>query len=200
MAASASTVRLRITYAFYAALLMIAAVRSAAPLPPLLDLLAFCASLALVTLACLGRIWCSAFIAGHKDQRLITTGPYSLCRHPLYALSWIGGVGLGLATRSVTLTLITALTLALLYARAARAEDAELSRMYGAKFETYARATPSWWPSRKSYRLPDSIDVRPIIFRKAFLDAGSFVVLYLAFETVHRLRGLGLFPALIRLP
>ena len=35
-----------------------------------------------VALACLGRIWCSVFIAGHKDEMLVTTGPYARLPSP----------------------------------------------------------------------------------------------------------------------
>ena len=54
-----------------------------------------------VALACLGRIWASVFIAGHKDVELVTTGPYARCRHPLYSCSILGALGLGLTTRSL---------------------------------------------------------------------------------------------------
>src|SRR3569832_103327 len=56
-----------------------------------------------VALACLGRRWSSVFIAGHKDESLVTWGPYARLRHPLYACSMLGAFGLGLTTLSLIL-------------------------------------------------------------------------------------------------
>ena len=38
-----------------------------------------------------GRIWCSLYIAGYKNNVLVIEGPYSMCRNPLYFFSFIGG-------------------------------------------------------------------------------------------------------------
>ena len=81
-------------------------------LPGPVQILLDAAALLLVATAMLGRIWCSVFIAGRKDTRLVVDGPYALCRHPLYGLSLLGGAGLGLATHSATLTVATLLLLA----------------------------------------------------------------------------------------
>jgi protein-S-isoprenylcysteine O-methyltransferase Ste14 len=36
------------------------------------------------------RLWCSLYISGYKNSQLITSGPYSLCRNPLYFFSFVG--------------------------------------------------------------------------------------------------------------
>jgi hypothetical protein len=154
----------------------------------------------MVAIACLGRIWCSVFIAGHKDDRLVTEGPYSACRHPLYGFSLLGGLGLALATRSIVLTGATVALLAALLIRAARAEDRALLQRHGPVFTDYASTTPAWLPRWRLYRLPGALTVKPAVFRKAFLDGGAFVVLYLLVETARLLRHHGVFATLIPLP
>jgi len=37
----------------------------------------------LVGIASLGRLWCSLYIAGYKNDTLVTLGPYSVSRNPL---------------------------------------------------------------------------------------------------------------------
>src|SRR5262245_36263866 len=100
MTESASTPRLRATFAIYVALIPATALIGPREVPFAMHVLLGCAGFICVALACLGRIWCSAFIAGHKDEMLVTTGPYARCRHPLYACSLLAALGLGLATRS----------------------------------------------------------------------------------------------------
>ena len=83
MTDSASTPRLRATYAIYLALVAAAAVIGPESVSPAWYYLSGAAGFFFVAVACLARIWASVFIAGHKDVELVTTGPYAACRHPL---------------------------------------------------------------------------------------------------------------------
>ena len=38
----------------------------------------------LIIIAILGRSWCTLYIGGRKVRQLVTVGPYSLTRNPLY--------------------------------------------------------------------------------------------------------------------
>lgn len=193
--------RLRLTYVFYLALASAAAIAgrqySFNPLSnqAIQGLAALC-----VFSACLGRIWCSAFIGGYKNAALITDGPYSVARHPLYSFSWIGALGLGLATHSILLTLITAVFFAFIFSHAARREDDFLAATHAERFRDYARTTPRFWPHWRNYRVAESITIKPVILRKSFLDAGAFILLYLAIDSLRVLRESGLLPTLCKIP
>ena len=100
MTESASTPRLRATFAIYLALIAATPVVGPRKSRWAGVAVAGVAGFVCVALACLGRIWCSLFIAGHKDEVLVTTGPYAHCRHPLYSFSMVGALGLGLASKS----------------------------------------------------------------------------------------------------
>ena len=204
MTISASTPRLRATLLWYLALIGLTAVTRALPMPDALATLLEATGVLAVAAACLGRIWCSVFIAGRKDVELVTTGPYALCRHPLYTLSMLGGLGLGLASRSLVLTAATLLVLGALFARAAAAEDRFLAARFDARFESYRAATPRFWPRRWPHRgrlgMPDTISVRPHILWKAFVDAGAFFLLFVLVLAARQWSDLGLLPAPLWLP
>jgi len=177
---SASTPRLRATFAIYLALVAATAVVGPDAVPKTWYYLSGALGFMLVTLACLGRIWTSVFIAGHKDVELVTTGPYARCRHPLYACSILGALGLGLTTRSLLLTGIVVVLIAALVIYAASCEEQFLADAFPDQFSAYVIATPNmWWPRSRNTALPERLDVQPAVFRKAFLDAGSFFLLYL---------------------
>lgn len=179
MTDSASTPRLRATFAIYLALIATTAVIGPDEVAGWRYYAMSIVGFICVSLACLGRIWSSVFIAGHKDADLVTTGPYARCRHPLYACSILGALGLGLATKSWLLCVITVVLITALVVYAASCEEQFLADSFPDQFKAYVEATPNmWWPGRAA-SLPENLDVRPVVFWKAFLDAGSFFVLWL---------------------
>jgi protein-S-isoprenylcysteine O-methyltransferase Ste14 len=180
MTDSASTPRLRATFAIYVALVAATAIIGPHSVPAGWHYLAGIIGFVCVALACLGRIWCSLFIAGHKDEKLITFGPYALCRHPLYALSILGAFGLGLTSRSPLLCVAVVVLVAALLVYAASCEEQFLADSFPEDFTAYVAATPSkWWPRSAARAMPDRLDVRPAVFWKSLVDAGSFFLLYL---------------------
>jgi protein-S-isoprenylcysteine O-methyltransferase Ste14 len=193
--------RLRFTLLYYCAL-AVAAGTTGRPhsLAALTDHIVECIALILVMSACLGRIWCSTFIGGYKSTTLITTGPYAICRHPLYVFSLLGAVGMGLATRSLMLTLLTASVFVVLLSHAARAEERYLAEAHPSAFSDYVRVTPRWWPRWSHYSVADVVTIRPAILRKAFFDAGAFVLLYLAIDSLRALREARILPTLFEIP
>jgi protein-S-isoprenylcysteine O-methyltransferase Ste14 len=180
MTDSASTPRLRATFAIYLALIAATTVLGPREMPVGWSYLASVLGFACVAVACLGRVWCSLFIAGHKDEVLVTTGPYAHCRHPLYSFSIVGALGLGLASHSALLCAAAVALIAALVTYAASCEEQFLADAFPEEFKTYVAATPNmWWPALRKAPLPAQLDVRPAVYWKAFLDAGSFFVLYL---------------------
>ncbi len=179
MTESASTPRLQITFAIYLALIASAAVIGPRELGGFWYYAMSTVGFVLVCLACLGRIWCSVFIAGHKDAELVTTGPYARCRHPLYACSILGALGLGLASKSWLLSVVTVLLITALVVYAASCEEQFLADAFPEQSKAYVAATPNlWWPGA-ARPLPDHLDVRPVVYWKAFLAAGAFFLLWL---------------------
>lgn len=190
MTDSASTPRLRTTFAIYIALVAASAVIGPRDVPAPWYYLTGALGFICVTLACLGRIWASVFIAGHKDVELVTTGPYARCRHPLYASSILGAVGLALTTRSLLLGALVVLLIAALLVYAAACEEQFLADAFPDAFGAYVVATPNkWWPASRAASLPQHLDVQPAVYWKSFLDAASFFLLYLlvAIATEYRL-------------
>jgi protein-S-isoprenylcysteine O-methyltransferase Ste14 len=196
MTTSASTARLRMTLVWYLALIAAAGLNDAPVRPPWVGAVFDATALLAVGAAILGRIWCSVFIAGRKDAELVTEGPYALCRHPLYALSLLGGAGLGLATHSLTLCGATLAILGLLFMRAAAAEDAVLAQLAGERYEAWKRTTPAFLPAFGRTRVPSSLQVYPPILWKAFVDGGAFMLLLAGVMLARALHAAGHLPTI----
>ncbi len=200
MTRSSSTARLRVTACLLLAVIAAVAVSRRDMLAGATGELAVLAGLMLMIGAALGRIWTSVFIAGFKDETLVTIGPYAACRHPLYAASMLGMLGAGLATRSLSLTVLVCATFLPLYLHAARAEDARLARLHGPEFEQYRARTPAFLPQRAVQPVPAELLIRPWVFRKSFLDAGALIGVYVAIRLADLAQAGGMTPVLLDLP
>ena len=76
----------------------------------------------ILIIACvLGRCWAILYIGGNKNRRLVTAGPYSLCRNPLYLFSIMGVVGFGFVLQSLVYAVVlTSVTVLIFYRRPGR--------------------------------------------------------------------------------
>src|SRR4030042_2465754 len=114
--------------------------RSLENLPGIADTVFFI-GVTLVSLATMGRLWCSIYISGYKNNRLIQEGPYSISRNPLYFFNMLGGVGLGLATETLTIPVIIILGFVIYYPNAIRQEEKDLIERFGKGYEEYQHLT-----------------------------------------------------------
>lgn len=85
------------------------------------------------------RIWA----AGHleKGREVTRSGPYRWTRHPLYAGSSIMGVGLAIASHSLTVTVLVVGYLAVTISAAIRTEEAHLTEKFGFEYGAYRQGT-----------------------------------------------------------
>ena len=200
MATSRSTPRLRLTALLLAALVVLVASSERTAATGLAGLALQLAGLACIGCAALGRIWTSLFIAGYKDAQLVRQGPYAALRHPLYALSLLAMLGAGLTTRSVAISVGLLVAFAAIYAAASRVEDRFLHGAHGESFQRYAREVRAFLPRPTSHAVPESLEVRPRVLWKAFLDAGTLLAYWVLLVFADGLQQQGVTPTWITLP
>jgi protein-S-isoprenylcysteine O-methyltransferase Ste14 len=82
----------------------------------------------------------------YEGHTLVTGGPYSVVRHPLYAsLIWIFVGGSLVYANPLSLALTLGVFLPMMYVRAGK-EDALLAEAFGAEFEQYRQLTGLFLP------------------------------------------------------
>lgn len=192
--------RIVVSRLFAVAFFLLIAVTQGAHEGNILSSLLFLAGLVLVGIATVGRLWCSLYISGRKDTELITTGPYSLTRNPLYFFSLLGFVGLGLATETISLAVAFAVVFLLGYRRVIQREEEFLRRRFGQAFADYCARTPRFFPKLKGLREPEQYLVNPRLFRRTMGDVLWFVWLVGAIEFVEALHEFGFITPLLTLP
>lgn len=140
-----------------------------------LEAVLFLVGLVLVGFATVGRLWCSLYISGYKDVELVTTGPYSVSRNPLYFFSLLGFSGIGFATETFTLGIALPLIVAMGYPAVIKREEHELRLNFGAAFEAYCSQTPRFFPDFTRFKEPESYVVNPRLFRHTMIDVIWFI-------------------------
>lgn len=81
---------------------------------------------------------------GTPSRQLLTRGPYSFSRNPIYLAMALIGVGFGAATLNLWMILATLGAAALLHFFVIQPEEAYLARRFGAAFEDYRRRVRRW--------------------------------------------------------
>ena len=117
----------------------------------------FCLGVFFAGMGSLGRMWCSLYIGGRKTKSLVTEGPYSICRNPLYFFSLIGMVGVGFASETFLIPGILAAAFAAYYPFVIKAEEAHLLAAHGPQFEQYRRAVPTFFPRLSQLNEPQRV-------------------------------------------
>jgi protein-S-isoprenylcysteine O-methyltransferase Ste14 len=158
------------------------------------------AGLVLILASIVGRTWCTLYIGGLKKRELVTAGPYSLVRNPLYVFSAIGAAGIGAQTGSALLAVLFAAGALAVFHVVARHEEAFLAATFPADFAAYAARVPRFWPRLSQWREADELRVKPRLVRRTFLEACLFLLALPAAQLVTSLQQLGLLPVLLDLP
>ena len=148
----------------------------------------------------LGRAWCSLYIGGRKKQEIVTCGPYSLCRNPLYVFSFIGAFGIGAQTGSLTVGATFAVACWIVFRIVASREEGFLTSAFGDTYRSYVVRTPRFVPNLRLWRDEAELSVRPAFFLRTVRDGLVFLLALPVFEGLEHLQNLGWLDALIALP
>lgn len=161
--------------------------------------------LALIIAALLGRIWSNLHIVGSKNSILCAIGPYSLCRNPLYVFSFIGMIGILLATKTLILLLPLMVLFFVYYNWVVNAEEGRLRALFGERFDEYCRATPRFFPRFSNYRPAGEITVNLALIFRRITDSMWFLWIFMLLEILDLLKhttinGHSLIPILVHTP
>ncbi len=153
----------------------------------------------LILVGILGRTWCSMYIGGHKLNRLITEGPYSVTRNPLYVFSAIAAFGLGAQLGSIVFALICGVATIAIFALVISHEERALATRFPAEFAHYKAMVPRFAPNFGGWQEADNLLVRPALVRRTFWDASLFLLAVPGLKALEGLRDASLLTPIFRL-
>jgi len=153
-----------------------------------------------IAIAVLGRTWTILYIDGNKYWSLVTAGPYSLCRNPLYFFSFFGAAGAGAASGSLVLALLALAMTVAVFRYMVALEERLLAERFGADFDAYTRRTRRFVPAPGNWEPVDKVEVRPEKVVRTFAEALLFALAFPAYHLIFWVQEAGLAPVLMRLP
>lgn len=154
--------------------------------------------MALIALCALGRVYCSVFIGGIKNQQLITSGPFSVCRNPLYFFSFLGTVGIGLYSNQITILVLLTASFLLVYRQLIKREEAFLLETFGQPYADYVKAVPRFVPKLSLYKMPETVEVRLKPVQSAAKDAIVWFSAIVIFEVIEYLHNNDIIPIIAK--
>lgn len=154
----------------------------------------------LISIAIVGRSWCTLYIGGRKNHEIVACGPYSISRNPLYVFSLIAILGIGLQTGSLVMGLVAAAVGCAIFYPVVRLEEAALASAFGADYAAYRARVPRFGPNFALWRDAEVIVVHPARLRQTFLEALLFLLAIPICEAVDTLQDAGHIVPLLHLP
>jgi len=166
---------------------------------PFVTTVLFLLGAVLVGIASLGRLWCSVYIAGYKTDHLVTQGPYSMCRNPLYFFSLLGALGVGLASETLLIPFVILIAFVGYYPLVIKSEEAELIRLHKSEFEIYLKEVPRFFPKISLLKEPEEYIVKPIVFKRHMFSAIWFIWFMGIIEIIEELHELKVLPTIFKI-
>ena len=154
----------------------------------------------LLAVCALGRLYTTAFIGGYKNKQLITYGPFSMVRNPLYFFSLVGIIGIAFLSNRLIIGTALIVSFFVIFSRLISREEKFLQSEFGEPYNQYMGKVPRLLPNPRLYQCPQEIVMTPKYLTNAFKDAIWWFVAFPVFEIIEKLQDLDKIPTYFFLP
>ncbi|UKV15518.1 isoprenylcysteine carboxylmethyltransferase family protein [Thalassospiraceae bacterium SW-3-3] len=153
-----------------------------------------------IMICIIGRGWCALYIGGRKKTELVMTGPYSLCRNPLYLFSIIGAFGAGAQSGSLVIAGLFAIVCWIVLREVTLREEAVLKQSFGPRYYRYLITVPRFRPATFRWRDETPLLCQPPLFLRTIRDGCWFLIAGPVLEGVKIMQEQGWVMPLVYLP
>ena len=154
----------------------------------------------LIVIGIAGRLWSTLYIGGRKSVSVVSDGPYSITRNPLYVFSSIAAIGGGAQMGSITAAVGFGVACAAAFHLVTLREEKYLSASLGADYSAYMAEVPRFFPKFSLYREGETAGFKPSFLLVTLLDGLIFLVAMPFFEIIDAAQLSGALPVLFRIP
>ena len=156
--------------------------------------------LVLLIVAAGGRVWAGVYVVGRKNRTLVTEGPFSIVRNPLYFFSFLAFVGAGLSFGSVTIAAVFALTFFVTHWSTIRSEEAALEDLFGNAYLAYCSEVPRFVPALRRPRTEPGIGLEASALVGTLRESVAIPMVFVLAQLVEWAKVHEFLPVLFRIP
>ena len=146
-----------------------------------------------------GRLWATLYIGGRKSIEVVSTGPYSMTRNPLYLFSTIAAAGVGAQTGSYVVAGAVMLTCAAAFHVVTLREERYLTATLGDEYRAYLERVPRFLPNPLIYRDDAEVTFQTARLRATLIDGLVFLAAIPLLEAMETAQETGVVPVLFAL-
>lgn len=107
----------------------------------------------------LGRFWCYVYNSGARSKSVISQGPYSICRNPIYLCSISAIFAVGLLAQSLILASLFGGCALLFFNHIIEGEEEKMTALHGDAFRRYRAGTPKFLPDFRLLVVGEALSV-----------------------------------------
>jgi protein-S-isoprenylcysteine O-methyltransferase Ste14 len=138
----------------------------------------------MVLIGSFGRIWASIYIEGNKTRKLITEGPFSMVRNPLYFFSLLIMIGFCLALKSIYLGISLLIIFIFFHFPTILNEESKLKMIHKDEFKKYMDSTPRLFPNPFIYNIPNSDEILSVKIKKINRNLIQVIIIILLYTLI----------------
>jgi protein-S-isoprenylcysteine O-methyltransferase Ste14 len=153
----------------------------------------------LITLGILGRLWSTLYIGGKKAATVVSEGPYSVMRNPLYFFSAVAAAGVGAQTGTFSFMIFFGLLTIVAFHIVIHREEKYLSEHFGKTYADYCSTVPRFFPKPSLFNEPQTLEISTRRLYSTFLDGMVFFIALPLFELVEIGQEAGVVPVFLHL-
>ena len=147
-----------------------------------------------------GRIWAGAYLVGRKNHSLVSEGPYSLSRNPLYFFSFLGFIGAGLSFGSFALAALFVFCFFGAHWPTIAVEERRLAELFGESYRAYRAEVPRFLPALRRPRMGRLAELDAAGLLKSIAEALAIPLVFPLAALAEWAKLTGLVPVLFRMP
>ncbi len=123
------------------------------------------------------RMWATLFIGRRKSKQLVTEGPYSFCRNPLYLGTLLIMAGAGLCLENPVMLAAALLVAVPAHVLAAKAEEQYLEEVFGQAYRDYRQRVPRFWPRLRLYHTVENVEASTWAIRRVTIETLGVLII-----------------------